>query len=82
MDLYILTKKLFLLINFIHTQIKLGDFGISKQIENTQLLTTTSVGTPYYISPEICQNQSYNNKTDIWMMGCFLYELCTLKKPF
>ena len=35
----------------------------------------TAVGTPYYLSPEICQNKRYNQKSDIWSMGCVLYEL-------
>jgi len=42
----------------------------------------TSLGTPYFLSPEICSGEKYNFKTDIWMMGCVLYELTTLKKPF
>lgn len=41
-----------------------------------------SSGTPFYLSPEICQNQQYNHKIDIWMLGCTLYELCSLQKPF
>ncbi|XP_075193883.1 serine/threonine-protein kinase Nek5-like [Anomaloglossus baeobatrachus] len=45
-------------------------------------LARTCVGTPYYLSPEICENRPYNNKTDIWALGCVLYELCTLKHPF
>ncbi len=40
------------------------------------------VGTPYYISPEIIENKSYNFKTDIWSLGVILYELCALKPPF
>ena len=42
----------------------------------------TSLGTPYFLSPEICSGEKYNFKTDIWMIGCVLYELATLKKPF
>lgn len=42
----------------------------------------TTLGTPYYISPEICQGYPYNNKSDIWMLGCVLFELCNLEKPF
>ncbi|KAM8784451.1 LOW QUALITY PROTEIN: serine/threonine-protein kinase Nek5 [Rhynchonycteris naso] len=45
-------------------------------------LAQTCVGTPYYLSPEICQNKPYNNKMNIWSLGCVLYELCTLKHPF
>lgn len=62
-------------------QIKLGDFGISKKLENGQY-ALTSLGTPYYLSPEICKSQPYYYSSDIWMLGCLLYELCTLEKPF
>jgi NIMA (never in mitosis gene a)-related kinase len=45
-------------------------------------LASTLIGTPYYLSPEICLSQKYNYKIDIWMLGCALYELCALEKPF
>ncbi|XP_044300103.1 serine/threonine-protein kinase Nek5 isoform X1 [Varanus komodoensis] len=61
---------------------KLGDFGIARMLSNTMEFARTCIGTPYYLSPEICENRSYNNKTDIWSLGCVLYELCTLKHPF
>ncbi|XP_024900543.1 serine/threonine-protein kinase Nek5 isoform X7 [Pteropus alecto] len=61
---------------------KLGDFGIARVLNNSMELAQTCVGTPYYLSPEICQNKPYNNKSDIWSLGCVLYELCTLKHPF
>ncbi|KAM9850647.1 serine/threonine-protein kinase Nek5 [Aulostomus maculatus] len=61
---------------------KLGDFGIARMLNNTAELAQTCVGTPYYLSPEICQGRPYNNKTDIWSLGCVLYELCTLRHPF
>ncbi|XP_069826075.1 serine/threonine-protein kinase Nek5-like isoform X2 [Dendropsophus ebraccatus] len=64
------------------TIVKLGDFGIARMLNNTMELARTCVGTPYYLSPEICENRPYNNKTDIWSLGCVLYELCTLKHPF
>ncbi|XP_066542812.1 serine/threonine-protein kinase Nek5 isoform X2 [Hoplias malabaricus] len=51
-------------------------------LNNSVELARTCVGTPYYLSPEICENRPYNNKTDIWSLGCVLYELCTLKHPF
>ncbi|KAF7709929.1 hypothetical protein HF521_016779 [Silurus meridionalis] len=63
-------------------RVKLGDFGIARVLNNTAELVMTWVGTPNYISPEICENRPYNNKTDIWSLGCILYELCTLKHPF
>ncbi|XP_010075745.1 PREDICTED: serine/threonine-protein kinase Nek5-like, partial [Pterocles gutturalis] len=61
---------------------KLGDFGIARQLNSTMELAHTCVGTPYYLSPEMCENRPYNNKTDIWSLGCVLYELCALKHPF
>ncbi|NXR51000.1 NEK5 kinase, partial [Hippolais icterina] len=60
---------------------KLGDFGIARQLNSTTEFAHTCVGTPYYLSPEICENRPYNNKTDIWSLGCVLYELCALKHP-
>uniref|UniRef100_A0A9J8DBQ8 non-specific serine/threonine protein kinase n=1 Tax=Cyprinus carpio carpio TaxID=630221 RepID=A0A9J8DBQ8_CYPCA len=63
-------------------KVKLGDFGIARMLNSTVELARTCVGTPYYLSPEICENRPYNNKTDIWSLGCVLYELCTLRHPF
>ncbi|XP_071846816.1 serine/threonine-protein kinase Nek1-like isoform X3 [Apostichopus japonicus] len=62
--------------------IKIGDFGIARVLNNTMELARTCIGTPYYLSPEICENKPYNNKSDIWALGCVLYELCTLKHAF
>ncbi|KAK7169572.1 hypothetical protein R3I93_005524 [Phoxinus phoxinus] len=63
-------------------KVKLGDFGIARMLNNTMDLARTCVGTPYYLSPEICESRPYNNKTDIWSLGCVLYELCALRHPF
>ena len=46
------------------------------------IFTATQIGTPYYMSPEIMNNQRYNSKTDIWSLGCILYELMCLRLPF
>ena len=62
--------------------IKLGDFGIAKVLQNTMQLAQSQIGTPYYLSPEICENKKYNSKTDIWSLGCLLYEMCTFSHPF
>ena len=61
--------------------IKIGDFGISKILDGSNL-TKTIIGTPYYLSPEICEELPYNDKSDVWALGCILYELCTYKHPF
>uniref|UniRef100_A0A5F8G9A2 non-specific serine/threonine protein kinase n=1 Tax=Monodelphis domestica TaxID=13616 RepID=A0A5F8G9A2_MONDO len=62
--------------------IQLGDFGIARVLNSTVELARTCIGTPYYLSPEICENKPYNNKSDIWALGCVLYEMCTLKHAF
>lgn len=62
-------------------QIKIGDFGVSKNM-TTDKFTDTIVGTPYYISPEICEEKPYNKKTDIWSLGIILYEMITGTMPF
>ncbi|GIX95741.1 hypothetical protein CEXT_455012 [Caerostris extrusa] len=61
--------------------VKIGDFGISKVLSSKSKAYTV-VGTPCYISPELCEGKPYNQKSDIWALGCILYELMTLKRPF
>jgi len=64
------------------SEVKLGDFGISRVLEGTTEAAVTIVGTPYYMSPEVCRNEPYSWKSDIWALGCVLYELCMLKHAF
>jgi NIMA (never in mitosis gene a)-related kinase len=61
--------------------IKIGDFGISKQLINTNK-ANTRLGSENYVSPEIISNQSYDYRIDIWNLGIILYELTQLKHPF
>ena len=65
-----------------HWRVKLGDFGIAKVLRSTTAMASTMVGTPYYLSPELCEDQPYNKKSDVWALGCILYELCTLEHAF
>ena len=55
---------------------------VVKVLRNTRELARTQIGTPYYLSPEICNGKAYNNKSDVWSLGVVLYELATLKHPF
>ncbi|KYO34354.1 serine/threonine-protein kinase Nek3-like [Alligator mississippiensis] len=72
------SKNIFLTQN---GKVKLGDFGSARLLKNATAYACTYVGTPYYVPPEIWENMPYNNKSDIWSLGCVLYELCTLKHP-
>ncbi|GAA5883617.1 hypothetical protein JCM16303_004917 [Sporobolomyces ruberrimus] len=61
--------------------LKLGDFGLSKAMQQAAM-TQTYVGTPYYMSPELINGQPYDVKSDIWALGCLIYELCAGHPPF
>lgn len=60
--------------------VKIGDMNVSKIAKDGFLRTQT--GTPYYASPEVWKDTKYNNKSDIWSLGCVLYESITLRPPF
>lgn len=61
--------------------VKLGDFGLSKLMQSHDF-ASTYVGTPYYMSPEICAAEKYTLHSDVWSLGCIMYELCMRKPPF
>lgn len=62
--------------------LKMGDFGIAKSMACTIAFAKTRIGTPYYLSPEVCQEKPYAWPSDMWSMGCILYEMCALQVPF
>lgn len=66
---------------FEKTEPKIGDLGLSRQL-SPESLANTVAGTPLYFPPEILSGRSYDEKFDIWSLGCTLYELCCCKKPF
>ncbi|CAE7439531.1 Nek1 [Symbiodinium natans] len=59
--------------------LKMGDFGIAKVLSSTMACARTQLFPRYYLSPEVCQEKPYTWPSDIWAMGCILYELCALK---
>jgi NIMA (never in mitosis gene a)-related kinase len=61
--------------------IKLGDFNVSKVTTQGGMMRTQT-GTPYYASPEVWKDKPYDIKSDIWSLGCVLYEIIALRPPF
>ncbi|KAF2635002.1 kinase-like protein [Massarina eburnea CBS 473.64] len=61
--------------------VKLGDFGLSKILQSHDF-ASTYVGTPFYMSPEICKAEQYGPHSDIWALGCIIYEMCAKTPPF
>lgn len=59
-------------------EVKLGDMNVSKVGD----LCMTQTGTPYYASPEVWKDLPYDYKSDIWSLGCVLYEMITFRPPF
>lgn len=65
-----------------HQLFKLGDFGLARILSSDTQLAKTNVGTPYYMAPEQVNELPYNEKCDIWSMGCLIYEMAALAPPF
>lgn len=59
---------------------KLGDLNVSKVLKKD--LAETQTGTPYYASPEVWNDKPYGAKSDIWSLGCVIYEMAALAPPF
>lgn len=62
--------------------VAIGDFGVSRPLAHAKELVTTMVGTPCYLSPEVCRGKPYSYKSDIWSLGCVLFEMIALRPPF
>ncbi|KAL5013144.1 hypothetical protein ScPMuIL_007414 [Solemya velum] len=64
--------------------IKIGDLGVARLLEDPKCrsILTVGIGTPYYMSPELMNGQEYNKQTDVWSMGCTLYEMATREHAF
>ncbi|KII91071.1 hypothetical protein PLICRDRAFT_106855 [Plicaturopsis crispa FD-325 SS-3] len=61
--------------------IKLCDFGLSKALEQVTFMSTR-IGTSHYMAPELIEHKRYSTQSDIWALGCLVYEMCALKSPF
>lgn len=62
--------------------LKIGDLGLGREFSSKTVEAFSKVGTPLYMSPEVIQGSGYDWKSDIWSIGCVLYELATLRSPF
>eukprot|EP00967_Tisochrysis_lutea_P127730 scaffold217639_cov18-Tisochrysis_lutea.AAC.1 len=57
--------------------VKVGDLGVARALGASTEFASTMVGTPYYLSPELCNGEDYNDRADVWALGVVLYELLT-----
>eukprot|EP01047_Picozoa_sp_COSAG01_P045995 COSAG01_NODE_4282_length_5176_cov_3.204058_1_plen_384_part_00 len=62
--------------------IKIGDLGVARFMSTNTTMAETVVGTPFYMSPELFEEKPYSAKTDVWALGCVLFEVCTYGRPF
>jgi NIMA (never in mitosis gene a)-related kinase len=63
-------------------EVRIGDFGIAKALQTDASFASTMTGTPFYLSPEMCEELPYDQKSDVWALGCLLYEMCCQTQPF
>ncbi|GAQ78227.1 Serine/threonine protein kinase [Klebsormidium nitens] len=62
------------------SRVKIGDLGVAKVLKGA--MTKTQIGTPHYMPPEVWKNKPYSFSSDIWALGCVLFEMCTFNVPF
>eukprot|EP01060_Flectonema_neradi_P028920 TRINITY_DN3903_c0_g1_i1.p1 TRINITY_DN3903_c0_g1~~TRINITY_DN3903_c0_g1_i1.p1 ORF type:complete len:622 (+),score=119.07 TRINITY_DN3903_c0_g1_i1:43-1908(+) len=60
----------------------LGDFGVAKVLSHTMAVARTIIGSPCNMSPEVISGIAYNQVSDIWSIGCLLFEMASLRRPF
>jgi serine/threonine protein kinase len=64
------------------SRVLLGDFSTAQTLPKAgSIMTSSPVGTPCYIAPEVLNGEAYDCRADIYSLGCLLFEMCTLKKP-
>lgn len=62
--------------------VKVADLGLAHQLPGPGGTASEMVGTPYYLSPELVQGRPYDSRSDVWALGCVMFELVSLRKPF
>lgn len=62
--------------------VKIGDFGISRELASTHAMAHTKLGTPLYMSPELASGKPYDSAADVWALGCVMYAVMTLTQPW
>jgi serine/threonine protein kinase len=62
-------------------EIKLADFGVSKQLQATVAKADTFVGTPYWMAPEVLSGERYDGKADVWSVGIACIEMAEQRPP-
>ena len=62
--------------------VKLGDLGCCKMLQRPDESCTNEYGSPQYLSPEIWQHGTCSHKSDVWSLGCVVYELLAHVAPF
>jgi len=62
--------------------LKLGDFSLAKMLNKDNSFAATSIGDSCYVSPEQLSSAKSSEKSDIWSLGCLLFEMAALVPPF